>query len=102
MDLPFGEISNDQYFHGNYYKLQRIMARPISGRNMEAHSRSADIAIKSRSLRISGNNGKYVGWMWVWMHFLLVLLLSATAMSITVVETLPGYSDELPFNLETG
>ncbi|XP_059445668.1 serine carboxypeptidase-like 18 [Corylus avellana] len=78
------------------------MARPISGRNMEAHSRSADIAIKSRSLRISGNNGKYVGWMWVWMHFLLVLLLSATAMSVTVVETLPGYSDELPFNLETG
>jgi hypothetical protein len=100
LDLQFGEISNDQDFDGNYYKLQRIMAHPISVRKMEAHSTSADIAKKSRCLRISGNNGKYVGWMW--MHFLLVLLLSTTATSMSVVETLPGYSDQLPFNLETG
>ncbi|XP_062176796.1 serine carboxypeptidase-like 18 [Alnus glutinosa] len=70
------------------------MAPPISGIQQQ-------IGMEMEAqLTKAGNNGKYVARMW--LHLLLLLLLSVTATSRTVVETLPGFSDTLPFKLETG
>jgi hypothetical protein len=71
------------------------MATPISGIQQQIGMEMEAQLMKA------GNNGKYVARMW--LHLLLLLLLSVTATSTrTVVETLPGFSDTLPFKLETG